>query len=154
MTTNERHQVRPWLRVVSGFVGLVLAGAATLLTVAFLSAGPLHADDLAGVAVLALFLGLALLFLAVGLVGRTPSWLPVHERGLGRSMLHVFSLVAALLIFDALRDWLRTHLGMSDGVSRFLSAVFVAGFLVAMAVLQGLADRAKKRRAESTRPAA
>ena len=78
MTSNERHEFRPWLRVVSGAIGLVLSGAAGALFVAFLTAGELHADDLLGLAVLVPFLGAGLLFLIVGLVGRTPSWLPVY----------------------------------------------------------------------------
>jgi len=155
MTIRERHQVRPWLRVVSGIVGLVLTGAAGVLFVAFLTGGELHADDLLGLAVLVPFLGAGLLFLVVGLVGRTPSWLPEYAPGMWREFLYALLwLIAVLALGEASRaldGWIRAHVGTSRGVSWFLSALPSA---IGFAALLHYGKRLKPREGESTRPVA
>jgi len=155
MTINERQQVRPWLRVVSGVIGLALTGAAGALFVAFLTTGELHADDLSGLALLVPFLGAGLLFLVVGLVGRSPSWLPAKAPGTWReflyAMLWLIAVIALGEVARALDGWLRAHVGTSRGVSWFLSVLPSA---IGFAVLLHYADRRKPRDAKSTRPVA
>ena len=155
MTNSERHQVRPWLRVVSGVIGFVVAGVAAIpLLMGFPPVGQLHADDLFALAVLAPFLGAGLLFLVVGIVGHTPSWLPVHKPATGREFLFAMLwLLAAIALGEASRaldGWLRTHLGTGRGVSWFLSVLPSA---IVFAVFLHYVDRRKKSGAESTPPA-
>ena len=96
---------------------------------------------------LGLYAAAGLLLLIVGLVGRAPSWLPVHEPGMGYNMLYAVLCGLTLLASDPIQDWLRTHLGMSRGASFVVSLL---PFVLGLAVLTNSADRARRRRADST----
>ena len=100
MTINERRPLKPWFRVLIGVIGLAVAGLGALLVVAGLSDGRPDAGDLMVLTVFGLYAAAGLLLLVVGIAGRTPSWLAVHEPGLGRNMLFGISFVAAFMIFD------------------------------------------------------
>ena len=120
-------QLTPWIRLVVGIVGLALAGP----VFALVALGPdwrhLRADDLIAFAVLAPFAAFGVLFLAIGLAGRTPRWLPLYEPGFprvaGRGLILSAMLAAPLVVTDFLNSWLRSRLGLGPLVSWWLAVL-------------------------------
>jgi hypothetical protein len=115
----------PWIRLVVGAFGLALAGPVLALFVLGPDWRNLRADDFIAFAVLAPFAAFGVLFLAIGLTGRTPKWLPLYEPGMGRAarggVLLGLGFVAAMGLTHALESWLHTRLGLGSRISWWLS---------------------------------
>jgi uncharacterized membrane protein (DUF485 family) len=145
----ERHALGPWLRVLVGLTGLLIAGAVGLLIVRTAPWGALHADDVGLLTVLAACGAIGLFFLFVSLVGHTPRWLPVSAPISWRDVRGGLLFMVAILVIDVVETAIRTGFGMPRVASTIITCVLLAGPYVA---LRSYIDRAKGARTSGPRP--